>query len=592
MCGVRYTIITPTILRESLLRCCESVERQTFKDWQHVVMVDCEITNDLIGKISHPQRIVMRCERPHKNWGHTCRHNAWKFAKGEYILNLDDDNYLADEKVLEDLQVVEKSWAIFPILRYGERFFHDPPMRLKVDTGSMLIKRTLGAWPDSAYYDADGRYAENLVKQHSYDSLKNIRPLLVMPASNDGRVEAAAVEVSDKLRITIFTPAHSNAYLWDAYESIKDQDFHEWIVVYNNGGVPIEFSDPRVKSHLLYKAPDKVGTLKAYACEHATGDVLLELDCDDLLAPNAVEEVRKAFENPEIGFAYSNAIHATTDLAKFPRYDESYGWKYREAEFRGKKLDEFVSFSPTPESVSRVWYGPDHLRAFRRTVYQKVGGHNKDMRVLDDSDLVIRMYLETKFQHIDKPLYVYRVHGENSWLKYNEEIQKNVWPLYDQKIEYLVQRWAALNGLPMVEVGGFSAGLGWQVVGTKDANWEFPDSSVGVVRSLGSFSQMRDPLALMKEVYRVLVPGGWLICQVPSSEGRGGFQDPRTQSFWNENSFLYYTNRDWARFIGTPVRFQAVRLYTTEPDQKKVSWVVANLVSLKDGYRPPGLIEI
>ena len=95
-----------------------------------------------------------------------------------------------------------------------------------------------------------------------------------------------------------------------------------------------------------------------------------------------------------------------------------------------------------------------------------------------------------------------------------------------------------------------------------------------------------------KELYRILVPGGWFLSSTPSTDGRGAFQDPTHVSFWNENSFLYYTDRRKGRYIKEPVRFQAPRLYTTEKNEEQVCWVVAHLISLKDGYRPAGEIRI
>ena len=103
---------------------------------------------------------------------------------------------------------------------------------------------------------------------------------------------------------------------------------------------------------------------------------------------------------------------------------------------------------------------------------------------------------------------------------------------------------------------------------------------------------VQDPIRAMKEISRVLVPGGRLLATVPSTDGRGAFQDPRHVSFWNENSFLYYTNKNWARHIDTPVRFQPTRMYTTEKDAQQVCWTVAHLINLKAGYRPAGLIDI
>ena len=112
-----------------------------------------------------------------------------------------------------------------------------------------------------------------------------------------------------------------------------------------------------------------------------------------------------------------------------------------------------------------------------------------------------------------------------------------------------------------------------------------------VVTMWDVIEHLRDPIHTMKEMYRVLAPGGYVFIQVPSTDGRGAFQDPTHVSFWNENSFLYYTNSDWAKFIDTPVRFQAMRLLTTEKDVNQVSWVRAHLLKLT-GQRVPGLVLI
>jgi len=109
---------------------------------------------------------------------------------------------------------------------------------------------------------------------------------------------------------------------------------------------------------------------------------------------------------------------------------------------------------------------------------------------------------------------------------------------------------------------------------------------------MDTFAKLANPLQVMKEVSRVLSPGGWLLCQVPSTDGRGAFQDPRHISYWNENSFAYYTQRDMAKWIDTPVRFQCVRLYTTAKDERQGCWTIAHLINLKGGYRPPGMLEI
>lgn len=400
------------------------------------------------------------------------------------------------------------------------------------------------------------------------------------------------------MKVSIFTPTHDSKFLMDLYESIKDQDFYEWVIVYNHGAKVLEFTDPRVAFVIASpETPEWVGPLKALACKNCSGDILLEMDHDDWLTPNAIEEVKKVFEDPEVGFAYSNTIHSKKD-----HFNEAYGWKYRPAPVGyEEEWEEHISFPPTPDSISKIWYAPNHLRAFRKTVYDQIGGYNTEMRILDDLDLMCRLYQVTKFKHIDKGLYYYRIHGENTYLRYNKEIQDNVYRIHDQYIESLVERWSDTNNLRKIEVGGrMSAKQGYETVDLLNADiisdlnerWPFEDSSVGIIRAMDVFEHLKNPIHTMKEVQRVLAPGGYLICHVPSTDGRGAFQDPTHVSFWNENSFFYYTKEFYAKYIDTPVRFQAARLYTTEKNNLQVCWVKAHLVNLKDGFRPAGLLEI
>jgi hypothetical protein len=96
----------------------------------------------------------------------------------------------------------------------------------------------------------------------------------------------------------------------------------------------------------------------------------------------------------------------------------------------------------------------------------------------------------------------------------------------------------------------------------------------------------------MKELYRCLAPNGWALIEVPSTDGRGAYQDPTHVSFWNSNSFWYYTKKDQARFINTPVKFQLNRILNYYPsDYHKLHDIVytkAHLVKLDGDNIPPG----
>ena len=58
---MRYTIITPSLARPSLVKLCVSIDNQTNKDWEHIVALDheptyCQLRATLYAVSQHPQR--------------------------------------------------------------------------------------------------------------------------------------------------------------------------------------------------------------------------------------------------------------------------------------------------------------------------------------------------------------------------------------------------------------------------------------------------------------------------------------------------------------------------------------------------------
>lgn len=84
---------------------------------------------------------------------------------------------------------------------------------------------------------------------------------------------------------------------------------------------------------------------------------------------------------------------------------------------------------------------------------------------------------------------------------------------------------------------------GKQVDIVHDLNSGFPfeDSVAEYVRAHDAIEHLREPLKTMNEIWRICKNGAIVDIKVPSTDGRGAFQDPTHVSFWNENSFMYYT---------------------------------------------------
>jgi SAM-dependent methyltransferase len=266
------------------------------------------------------------------------------------------------------------------------------------------------------------------------------------------------------------------------------------------------------------------------------------------------------------------------------------------------------SFKPTSQALSYIWYAPDHVRSWRKCVYHELGGHNVELSVCDDHELCIRTYLHTKMFHIPKVLYIYRITGENTWLARNQEIQTKTVDLCKEYAQRLAERDADLNGLLKVDIGGglnpypnyFSIDLRSDANLIYNLNNGIPleDNSVGVLNASHIIEHLYDKTKIISEIYRVLAPGGWAFIEVPSTDGRGAFQDPTHVSYWNENSFLYYTDAYLANFIdNTTIRFQEYRRETHFPNEwlksMNVCVTTAWLVAIKpDMERLPGILKI
>ena len=402
----------------------------------------------------------------------------------------------------------------------------------------------------------------------------------------------------------------------DAFESLQRQEYRdfEWVIVPNGGGwvaaevalaswvriCPLEDDDGE---------HNRIGRLKRFAASKARGQILVELDADDLLTPDALGKIAAAFQATDAAMIYSNCAEFVNGTWEPRTYDPGYGWQSRPFLFEGRQLLETISPTVRADTMRSVLYAPNHVRAWATADYWAIGGHEEGLKTGDDHELMCRLYAafgERRFHHIDECLYLYRLHGQNSSQTHNGEVHVQVDRNYVRYAQAMVDRWAIDNALPRLDLGGrLAAPQGYTTVDLFDADvcadlndtWPFEDNSVGVLRASHLIEHLCSPIHTMNEAWRVLVPGGWFLIDVPSTDGRGAFQDPTHVSFWNQNSFWYYTDRNYARYIPAyQGRFQAARVVTYYPDawwqQANIPVVSAHLIALKDNYKPMGEVRI
>jgi glycosyltransferase involved in cell wall biosynthesis len=184
----RYSIITPSLLRPTLRRTCDSISAQSNPSWQHVIIADGPAQE--CAKLVPPddRRKLLFCGTRHNDFGNTCRYNAWEHAEGEFCFYIDDDDYLADADVLTTLEQVTEPWAIFPVLWHGQHFFNVPPGINRTGSAMFIARREIGRWlPNRKEYAADGALVEHLIANYPYQTLKDVRPLAVLPESHYGK---------------------------------------------------------------------------------------------------------------------------------------------------------------------------------------------------------------------------------------------------------------------------------------------------------------------------------------------------------------------------------------------------------------------
>lgn len=86
------------------------------------------------------------------------------------------------------------------------------------------------------------------------------------------------------------------------------------------------------------------------------------------------------------------------------------------------------------------------------------------------------------------------------------------------------------------------AGCDFQQFDLRRPMWPWPESSVAEIRAVDIIEHLPDKIQTMNQCWRVLEPGGKLDIVVPTTDGPGAWQDPQHCSYWNRNSFLYYTD--------------------------------------------------
>ena len=138
----------------------------------------------------------------------------------------------------------------------------------------------------------------------------------------------------------------------------------------------------------------------------------------------------------------------------FDRFNAANGWEYRSESIDGRFHNVCLAPEPTPNNVAYIWYAPNHVRAFRREAYEAVGGYDATLEVLDDQDLMMRLFRVGDFHRIPRCLYLQRMHPHNTQrdARINSFIQTDTVARYWDGIADLAVSWANRRGLSVFDL--------------------------------------------------------------------------------------------------------------------------------------------
>lgn len=247
----------------------------------------------------------------------------------------------------------------------------------------------------------------------------------------------------DSQVFSIFTCAYNTPkkYVDRLYNSLKAQTYNNWnwwIIddsekgKYNYFG---DIKDPRV--HIVKNVTDhgNIGFNKHLIASIADGDYLVEVDHDDELTSDCLSELKRAFDTfKDCDFVYSYAMEeAGGEPITYGDYFALGLGTYEDLNVNGK----IYSLPTTPDvcslSIRHIVSEPNHVRCWKKEFYHKIGGHNTELSVLDDMDILIRTFLNGKMCKIPKVLYIQhegedanadRRNGSTTQSKRFDEIQR------------------------------------------------------------------------------------------------------------------------------------------------------------------------
>jgi glycosyltransferase involved in cell wall biosynthesis len=219
---------------------------------------------------------------------------------------------------------------------------------------------------------------------------------------------------ADPPLLTVVVPIYGHfEYLQRCLCSLSDQGDVPFEVVCVDDGSPDprvsmlieELRDSNTNRRLLFRREPLnkgISAIQNLAVEMAHGEYVAFLDCDDYLAPGALEAVSATLmSRPEVDYLFTDRV----DI-------DEMGVPVRIARYGGYDRVKFKSQDHIAEDLFDGMVA-SHLKVIRRSVYRSLGGCDPQCSGVQDWELALRVAQNHKLYYLAEPLYYHRVHTQS-----------------------------------------------------------------------------------------------------------------------------------------------------------------------------------
>jgi glycosyltransferase involved in cell wall biosynthesis len=207
-----------------------------------------------------------------------------------------------------------------------------------------------------------------------------------------------------KVSITI-TTYNREKYLEQAIASILAQTYKDLeVILFDDGSsdrsVEIAEQYALQDSRIKLVASPHIGRIPALIAASAlvTGEYACVVDSDDWISLNAIADTAAVLDSrPEIGMAYTNCM-LVDSLGSIIGCRKQNQIPYS----RDRLLTDFIPF---------------HLRMYRQSLFEQVGGYDSTLEYAEDYDLSLKLSEITEAAFVPTASYYYRQHSQTQGAK-------------------------------------------------------------------------------------------------------------------------------------------------------------------------------